>query len=200
MDRKLTYWILLAVVLIVGSCGEKHESQPKTETAVYKVVGVIKAIDFEGLKITIDHEDIPGYMPAMEMTEKVPNREAIVDLKPGDKVQFEILRNGSELSFTSFVKVGVVSLSPAAELYKVNCAECHGANGEGTDKGISLVKGHALHHTEAEHIKQVTFGEGDKMPAFEDKLSKEEIKAVVKFVREVIQKDPKRDDSRKHKH
>jgi mono/diheme cytochrome c family protein len=75
----------------------------------------------------------------------------------------------------------------AAGIFKENCARCHGDAGLGTDKGISLVKGHALHHPEGDFIRQVTDGEKDKMPSFKDKLSEEEIKAVVRYVREVIQ-------------
>lgn len=38
------------------------------------------------------------------------------------------------------------------------------------------------------------------MPAFREKLTREQIKEVVRFVREDIQKKAKRDDSSKHKH
>lgn len=185
---------------MIAACGAKVDPPPVEETVTYTAVGVVKKVDLEGMKITIDHEDIPGYMSAMEMTEKVSDRKIIASLKPGDKVEFELLRRGSDLTFTKFVKVGEVALNLGADIYRVNCAECHGANGEGAEKGIPLTKGHALHHSEAEHVKQVTFGEGEKMPAFKGKLSDDEIRAVVKFVREEIQKNPKRDDSGKHDH
>lgn len=87
-----------------------------------------------------------------------------------------------------------------AKIYKENCAQCHGANGGGTKKGISLTSGHALHHSEAEYIEQVTNGEGKKMPAFKDKLSEEEIAEVVKFVRTELQKSKKRTGGHKHSH
>lgn len=77
--------------------------------------------------------------------------------------------------------------SDGAELYKTNCAECHGASGEGGKKGIPLVSGHALHHTEADYIEQVRDGKDKKMPAFKDKMSPDEIDAVVKYVRNVVQ-------------
>lgn len=87
-----------------------------------------------------------------------------------------------------------------AEIYKTNCAECHGARGEGTDKGISFLEGHALHHKEDDFIRQVTDGEKDEMPAFKDKLTEEEIKSVVKYVREEIQKNASEKESNSHKH
>lgn len=49
------------------------------------------------------------------------------------------------------------------------------------------MKGHALDHSEQDFIRQVEYGEENEMPAFKDKLSKDEIAAVVKYVREVIQ-------------
>lgn len=71
----------------------------------------------------------------------------------------------------------------------MNCAICHGEGSEGAKKGISLVKGHALDHSEAEYVEQVRNGEGKKMPAFSDKLSTGQIAEVVKFIRTDIQKD-----------
>lgn len=38
------------------------------------------------------------------------------------------------------------------------------------------------------------------MPAFKDKLKVEEIKAVVDYVRNEMQKNVKREDSQKHSH
>lgn len=87
-----------------------------------------------------------------------------------------------------------------AEIYKANCARCHGENGDGTDKGISFLKGHALSHTEEDFIKQVTNGEEDEMPAFKDKLTEAEIKAVVKYVREEIQIRADRKEDKSHNH
>ena len=83
------------------------------------------------------------------------------------------------------------SPSPAspdgAELYKDNCARCHGDAGKGSKKGIPLISGHALHHTEQQYLEQVRDGKANKMPAFRDKSSAEEIDAIVKYVRNVMQ-------------
>ena len=73
------------------------------------------------------------------------------------------------------------------QIYATSCAECHGANGEGAEKGISLIKGHALYHSSEDFIKRVTNGKSDKMPAFKGKLSEAEIAEVVRYVREDIQ-------------
>lgn len=200
---KVIFLLIFAIAACSGCSGGsdagKAARTPQQEF-VYTVRGVVKKVDPDASKITIDHEAIEGYMGAMEMEFDAEDGAMSADAKPGDKVEFELRRVGSKLTVISLKKVGEAAVINGPEIYKANCAECHGDKGEGTGKGISLVKGHALHHTVEEHIKQVTDGEGDKMPAFRDKLTPDEIKAVVAYARDEIQKGATRDDSSKHKH
>ena len=80
-------------------------------------------------------------------------------------------------------------------IYEKDCRECHGQNGAGGPvklkdgtklKVPSLREGHALRHSDAEFVKQITKG-GDGMPAFADKLKPEEINEVIKFLRHEFQ-------------
>jgi len=191
---------VIAFLTVVSGFACQNDAGPdkssnSAEKQTYKSVGVIKSIDADAGKITIDHEDIPGYMAAMEMTEKVSDAKMLENFKAGDKVEFELTRTGANLTITKLNKIGEVALISGGEIYKTNCAECHGGFGEGAEKkGISLLKGHALKHSEQDYIEQVTNGEGKKMPAFKDKLSAEQIKAVVKFVREDLQKNVSREE------
>jgi mono/diheme cytochrome c family protein len=50
----------------------------------------------------------------------------------------------------------------------------------------TLREGHALRHTDAEFVKQITKG-GDGMPAFADKLKPEEVNDLIKFIRREFQ-------------
>jgi Cu/Ag efflux protein CusF len=188
------------------ACSSENESDSdinqaqKVDEQTYKSVGVVKKVDAEKGEITVDHEDIPGYMSAMEMTEPVADKKMLDSIKNGDKVEFEIERAGADVTFIKLNKVGEVAVSNSSEIFKANCAECHGASGEGAKKGIPLISGHALHHSEKEFIKQVKTGEDKKMPAFKDRLSEEEIKAVVKFVREDLQKNSSKKEKHEHQH
>jgi Cu/Ag efflux protein CusF len=185
------------------ACQTNNEGNKTANTAekqTYKTVGVVKKIDIDARKITIDHEDIPNYMPAMQMEEDVSDVEMLEKVKVGDKVEFEIERTGAKIVVTKLNKIDEVAVLNGSEIYKTNCAECHGGIGEGAKKGIPLISGHALHHTEDEYIKQVMNGEGKKMPAFKDKLSAEQIAAVVKFVREDLQKDSVKNPKDAHHH
>jgi mono/diheme cytochrome c family protein len=83
-----------------------------------------------------------------------------------------------------------------------HCKECHGDRAEGQTvtkdgkklKVPSLRMGHALHHPDAEFVKQITKG-GDGMPAFgegtpapsKEKLSAKEIEDMVRFIRHEFQ-------------
>ncbi len=80
-------------------------------------------------------------------------------------------------------------------IYEKDCKECHGQKGEGGPvklqdgtrlKVPTLREGHALRHTDAEFVKQITKG-GDGMPAFADKLKSEEINDMIKFIRREFQ-------------
>lgn len=179
-------------------------STQSVDKQTYKSVGVIKKIDAENGKLTVDHEDIPGYMSPMEMTEPVKDKAMLETVKIGDKVEFELERTGEKLLITKLNKIGEVAVLNAAEIYKTNCAECHGDKGEGAKKGISFLKGHALDHSEEDFIKTVTNGKNkdkeNKMPAFKEKLTAEQINEVVKFVRNEIQKDAVKESGKKGHH
>lgn len=78
---------------------------------------------------------------------------------------------------------------------KKSCAGCHGEDGTGGLKTVDGKKlkvptfreGHALKHSDEDFVKQITKG-GDGMPAFKDKLSPEEMNAMVRFIRHEFQR------------
>jgi Cu/Ag efflux protein CusF len=58
-------------------------------------VGVVTAIDPKAQRLTINHEDIKGFMGAMEMAYPVARSGLLTGLKAGDKIRFVInRRNG----------------------------------------------------------------------------------------------------------
>jgi mono/diheme cytochrome c family protein len=86
-------------------------------------------------------------------------------------------------------------LASARSTFKAVCARCHQENGEGgtvefdeggTLKVPSFKTGHGLTHTEAQLTRQIAKG-GDGMPAFEKKLTPEQIGGLVRYIREEIQ-------------
>ena len=72
---------------------------------------------------------------------------------------------------------------------------CHGDEGKGgvvkTTEGTklkvpSLIEGHALKHLDEDFVDQIENG-GDGMPKFKDKLTANEINALVRFIRREFQ-------------
>lgn len=77
---------------------------------------------------------------------------------------------------------GTASTPDGADVFSVNCATCHGADGGG-GQGPELADGAANGtYTEAEMVELVTNGK-NAMPAWKSRLSEAEIAAVVDYVR-----------------
>ena len=75
-----------------------------------------------------------------------------------------------------------------AALYKTKCASCHGADGKG-DTAVGKKLGVRDFHSpevakakDAELIEITTKGK-EKMPAYDKKLTEDQIKELVKFIR-----------------
>lgn len=108
---------------------------------------------------------------------------------------------GSAMIAGSFLFLAPTGLRADAkagkETFQTYCAQCHGADGSGnTIMGSSL---HAADLRSAEVqklttpalIKVVQDGKNDKMPPFKDKLSDEEVKDAVAYVRTFAKKPAK---------
>lgn len=83
------------------------------------------------------------------------------------------------------------------KIYMEVCANCHKENGTGgkvtiegkTINAENLANDHAKKESDEEFTKYIKNGIPDEgMPAFKDKLSDEEIKNVISFIRKEIQK------------
>ncbi|MBC8003739.1 MAG: SCO family protein [Opitutaceae bacterium] len=64
-----------------------NAAPPKT----FLVKGVVKSINPDGLSVTIQHEEIPDYMPAMTMPFDVKDRNELTGIAAGDAVSFRLL-------------------------------------------------------------------------------------------------------------
>ena len=69
-----------------------------------------------------------------------------------------------------------------ADLYAANCAVCHGAELEGGFGPTLGPDGNSPGYSDAELIEIVTNGRGS-MPPFGGQLSRQEITAIVAFIR-----------------
>ncbi|HXG59044.1 MAG TPA: cytochrome c [Thermoanaerobaculia bacterium] len=102
--------------------------------------------------------------------------------------------NRKVLALTAVVMLVVATVpaiaADAAATYKAKCAACHGPDGSGqTAMGKKmqlrdLGSPEVQKQTDKELTALITDGKG-KMPAYKDKLSSEEITALVGFIRKM---------------
>jgi putative copper resistance protein D len=80
------------------------------------------------------------------------------------------------------------------KVYEENCVQCHKPDGSGGDVTVdgkeldaaSLISEHMTKHDDAKIIKHITEGVPEEgMPAFKDKLSETQLRAVVTHIREL---------------
>jgi mono/diheme cytochrome c family protein len=103
-----------------------------------------------------------------------------------------ILRFSAILIYT-----GTMSVLPAeqhaANLYKTNCAPCHGASGDASTPAgkvlnvPSFTSEAVLRETDANMLEIAEKGKG-KMPAWHDKLSEDQLKDLIAFIHSMQKK------------
>jgi Cu/Ag efflux protein CusF len=75
------------------------------ETKTFQAVGTVKALDPKLPSIEIDHEDIKGLMPAMQMWFHVKDASLINGVNAGDRVEFSIESGVGGLKIVGIKKV-----------------------------------------------------------------------------------------------
>ena len=91
------------------------------------------------------------------------------------------------LGATAWFGFGQSANNSAASSYKTNCVSCHGQNGRGSPVGKSLHtadfhSAQVRQQSDAQLAAVVAEGRGN-MPAFGTRLSKDQIDALVKYIR-----------------
>jgi len=80
------------LVAVAVGCGGQAGSPDRTATpaaseAVYEIRGVVVAVDIDRRILEINHEAIPGFMPAMTMPYEVADPVLLQGLAAGDRVR-----------------------------------------------------------------------------------------------------------------
>jgi Cu(I)/Ag(I) efflux system periplasmic protein CusF len=82
----------------VGAPGSTPTTQPRGTVKSYKGTGVIRSINLKEGWFEIDHEEIEGFMAAMQMEWSVKDRALLKSVRVGDRVDFTVEDdNGSEV-------------------------------------------------------------------------------------------------------
>jgi protein SCO1/2 len=133
--------VVRSVVILVMSglavTGCKNENKPdnfqrqalaKQENKRYHLRGQVVAKDAAANEITVQHDEIPGFMAAMTMPYKVKDPAGLQEVEPGDKIAAEVVvvNDGSDY-WLEDVRVteasGRKSASAAPSVHRLNVGE-----------------------------------------------------------------------------
>ena len=109
-DRVLPKALIMLIALSAAFALSCSTPVPKTDRQLYQSTGVIISLDPTGAKITLDHQDIPGFMSAMTMDFAASGPDALNGYKIGDVVSFELERSGGNVTITKLTKTGEVAV------------------------------------------------------------------------------------------
>ena len=85
MTDRRAFLAAMTMALAAGAAlGEEATS------GVFSGRGVVTAVQPGTGALTINHQDIVGFMPAMEMMYKVERPDLSKDIRPGDTIDFKI--------------------------------------------------------------------------------------------------------------
>ena len=90
MKKPVLLLVLLICLTGVGSC-----RRDRTNERRYDLKGKVLLVEKEKQLVTISHEDVKGYMPAMTMPFTVPSESDLEILAPDDQVTATLVVDGS---------------------------------------------------------------------------------------------------------
>ena len=96
-------WIAgLLMTLAFAGCAGDQEVAPAGKQ--YPVKGKVIAVDPSQSSVKLDHEEIPGLMPAMEMDYSVENARLLEGVEAGDQVQGQLKAESGKYVITRLEK------------------------------------------------------------------------------------------------
>jgi Cu/Ag efflux protein CusF len=80
----------IVAVLLVFSAACGSPSGENSGNGLFNGAGRVVAVDKENSRVTIDHGEIKGLMPAMQMGFHVVNKSDLATVSAGDNVEFTV--------------------------------------------------------------------------------------------------------------
>ena len=109
--------IVVCVALLLGACNKQQPANRETpaptppsgpaaavQPNTYQGAGVVKRLDPKTPAIEIDHEEIPGLMPAMQMEFPVTDGALLSGLAVGDRIDFTVVEKTGIIKVTAIKK------------------------------------------------------------------------------------------------
>jgi protein SCO1 len=114
---------LLLVLLAPVACAKRATDVPDKPAAAsahakrYSLRGIVRGVDREKREITVEHEDVPGFMEAMTMSFPVHDDPQLFEIiKEGDRVEAKLVVDRDDYWLEEILTKGFVPTSSAAAL------------------------------------------------------------------------------------
>jgi protein SCO1/2 len=107
--------IVVCVALVFGACSKEPVNKENPAPAssgpaaavqpnTYEGVGIVKGLDPKAPAIEIDHEEIVGFMPAMQMEFPVSDVALLSGLAVNDRIDFTVVEKTGQMKVTAIKK------------------------------------------------------------------------------------------------
>jgi len=107
----MRYIVLFIFILMTFSACQKQDAKQTSENAKrYPLKGKVVSVDKAKKKATIEHEEIPGFMPAMTMDFPIRENWVWENLAPGAEVHAELVVDSTADEPYWLEKIGIVAL------------------------------------------------------------------------------------------
>jgi len=88
--RILLAGLFLSAAFVLGGCSQSPGPEAAVKTNSYVGVGTVTALDPKVPMIEIDHDDIKGLMPAMQMQFRLKDKSLLDGIHGGDRIEFTV--------------------------------------------------------------------------------------------------------------
>lgn len=105
-SRVVIACLVLAIFVACQPANKSSSSGPAAavQTNSYHGVGVVKSVDPKAPAIEIDHGDIEGLMPAMQMDFPVKDAALLNGIAVNDRIEFTIETSAGEMKVAAIKK------------------------------------------------------------------------------------------------
>jgi protein SCO1/2 len=123
VKSRLVPALLILVLLAPVACAKRTTSAPGKPAAAsaqakrYALRGIVRGVDREKREITVEHEDVPGFMEAMTMSFPVRDDPQVFEIvNEGDRVEAKLVVDRGDYWLEEILTKGFVPTSSAAAL------------------------------------------------------------------------------------
>lgn len=112
---------LLCVTFAIGGCNRSPTADSSARS--YEVRGIVREFAPDRSTVSIEHEEIPGFMPSMTMPFSVKNQKDIAGLKIDDAISFRMTVTDKDLFLDQVKKIPPSDVRVAAPTPTANVSD-----------------------------------------------------------------------------